>query len=190
MGAVSGASLVLGLLTYHAQGALPEAWHSFANSASGWTLLTVLLVFRSRVSARIAAALGALSFLLMVLGYTAAARIDGLSYSPLLFGVVALLVGPSIGVAAAWLRTGGVRAAVGTALLAGIFIGEAAYGLTVVADSTSPVYWMAIGVVGGVLLVGMVSLRLRGWTAVTVAVLGAAVVAEAFVAAYTALGQV
>jgi hypothetical protein len=189
VGAISGTSVLLGMLTFSAQGVLPDAWRSFANSASGWTLLTALLAFGSRVSTRIAAALGALSFLLLVLGYTAAARIDGLSYSPLLFGVVALVVGPFIGIAAAWLRTGGVRAALGTAVLSGIFIGEAAYGLTVIADSTSPVYWVAIGAVGGILLVGMVSVRLRGWMPVALAVLGTAVVAGTFVAAYAALGQ-
>lgn len=190
VGAVSAASLLLGMLTFYAQGALPEAWRSFANSASGWTLLTALLVFGSRASARLAAVLGALSFLLLVLGYTVAAGLEGLSYSPLLFGVVGLVVGPFIGVAAAWLRSSGLRAALGTALISGIFLGEAAYGLTVVADSTSPVYWVVIGALGTILLVGMVSLRVRDWMPIAVAVLGAAAVAGAFVAAYGALGQV
>lgn len=58
-----------------------------------------------------------------------------------------------------------------------------------VADSTSPEYWMAIGAVGGILLVGMVSVRIRGWVPVALAVLGTAMVAAAFVAAYTVLGQ-
>ena len=81
------------------------------------------------------------------------------------------------------------RAALATALLSGIFLGEAAYGLTVVADTTSPVYWVVIGAVGGILLVGMVSLRVRGWIPIAVAVLGAAAVARAFAATYTALGH-
>lgn len=190
VGAVSAASLLLGVLTFYAQGSLPAAWSSFANSASGWTLLTALLVFASRSSTRLAAVLGALSFLVLVLGYTVAAELEGLSYSPLLFGVVGLVVGPFIGVAASWLWLRGMRAAVGTALLSGIFVGEAAYGLTVVADSTSPVYWVAIGTVGAILLVSMVSVRVRGWMPVTVAVLGAVAVAGTFTAAYSALGRV
>jgi hypothetical protein len=190
LGAVSGASLLLGMLTFYAQGSLPAAWTSFANSASGWTLLTALLVFASRSSTKLAAVLGALSFLLLVLGYTLAAELEGLFYSPLLFGVVGLVVGPFVGVAASWLRLRGMRAALGTALLSGIFVGEAAYGLTVVADSTSSVYWVAIGTVGVILLVGMVSLRVRGWLPITVAVLGTAAVAGTFTAAYSALGRV
>jgi hypothetical protein len=61
-----------------------------------------------------------------------------------------------------------MRAALGTALLSGIFVGEAAFGLTVVADSTSSVYWVAIGMGGAILLIGMVSLRVRGWLPITV----------------------
>ena len=189
IGAVSAASLLLGFLTFHAQGVLPEAWLSVANSASGWTLLTALLVFGARASTKLAAALGGLSFLLLVLGYTVAAELEGLFYSPLLFGVVGVIVGPFVGVAASWLRLSGVRAALATALLSGIFLGEAAYGLTVVADTTSPVYWAAIGAVGGILLVGMVSLRVRGWMPLAVAVIGAAAVAGAFTVTYTGLGH-
>jgi hypothetical protein len=189
VGAVAGASFLLGMLTFYAQGFLPDAWRSFANSASGWTLLTALLVFCAQVSTRVAAVLGALSFLLLVLGYTAGAQLNGLSYSPVLFGVVGVVVGPFIGLAAAWLRARRVRAALATALLAGIFTGEAVYGLTVIADSTAPEYWVAIGVVGISLLIGMVWVRLRGWAPVTLAILGTGAVAGVFLAAYAALGQ-
>jgi hypothetical protein len=189
VGGVAVASFLLGLLTFYAQGNLADAWRSFANSASGWTLLTALLVFFAQVSTRVAAALGALSFLLLVLGYTAGAQLNGLSYSPVLFGVVGVIAGPFIGLAAAWLRARRVRAALATALLAGIFTGEAVYGLTVIADSTRPEYWLAIGAVGIALLIGMVGMRVRGWLPVTIAVLGTAAVAGAFLAAYSALGQ-
>jgi len=189
VGAVVVASFLLGMLTFYAQGFLPDAWRSFANSASGWTLLATLLVFCAQVSTRVAAVLGALSFLLLVLGYAAGAQLNGLSYSPVLFGVVGVVVGPFVGLAAAWLRARRVRAALATALIAGIFTGEAVYGLTVIADSTRPEYWVAIGVVGIVLLVGMLSTRVRGWVPVTVAVLGTAAVAAAFLAAYSTLGQ-
>ena len=188
-GAVVVASFLLGMLTFYAQGFLPDAWRSFANSASGWTLLATLLVFCAQVSTRVAAVLGALSFLLLVLGYAAGAQLNGLSYSQVLFGVVGVVVGPFIGLAATWLRARRVRAALATALLAGIFTGEAVYGLTVIADSTRPEYWVAIGVVGIVLLVGMLSTRVRGWVPVTVAILGTAAVAAAFLAAYTTLGK-
>lgn len=188
VGAVSVASFLLGVLTSYTQGALPDAWRSFANSASGWTLLTVLLVFATRASTRLAAVLGALSFVLLVLGYTAGARLQGLSYSPVLFGVVGLVVGPFVGVAATWLWARCVHAALGTALLSGIFIGEAVYGLTVIADSTKPEYWVAIGAVGVMLLIGMLALRVRGWVPAMIAILGTAGVAAAFLVVYTTLG--
>lgn len=184
------ASLLLGVLTFFAQGFLPDAFRSFANSSSGWTLLTAALVIGSRAEAKLAAALGALSFVLLVLGYTAAASLNGLSYSPLLFGVVGLVAGPFVGLAAAWLRSDGIRAALGTALLSGIFTGEAVYGLTVVGDTTRPEYWLTIGVVGIALLVVMAVRRLRGWRSLSLAVAGTAVVAVAFNLAYVALGSI
>jgi hypothetical protein len=118
---------------------------SFANSAGGWTLLTALLISGSRASTRLAAALGALSFLLLVLGYTVAAELEGLFYSPLLFGMVGMVAGAFIGLAATWLWAEGVRAALGTALLSGVFLGEAVYGLTLIAGSTSPVTGLRSG---------------------------------------------
>jgi hypothetical protein len=186
---VAAASLVLGILTFFAQGFLPDAVRSFANSASGWTLLTALLVFGSRAGARLGAALGAVSFVLLVVGYALAAALNQLFYSPLLFGIVGVVAGPFVGLAAVWLRGNGIRAALGTALLAGIFSGEAAYGLTVVADTTRPEYWQAIGAVGVALLVGMLVRRLRGWRSVTVAVAGTLTVAIVFNLAYVALGS-
>lgn len=184
------ASFLLGMLTFSAQGFLPDAFRSFANSSSGWTLLTAALVFGSRVGVKLAAALGALSFVLLVLGYTAAATLSGLFYSPLLFGLVGLVAGPFVGLATAWLRSDGIRAALGTALLSGIFTGEAAYGLTVVGDTTRPEYWLTIGALGIALLVAMAVRRLRGWRSLTLAFAGTAVVAVAFNLAYVALGSV
>ncbi len=48
---VAAASLLLGAATFFAQGSLPDALRSFANSASGWTLVTVLLLNWIRVRA-------------------------------------------------------------------------------------------------------------------------------------------
>ncbi|MGC3993492.1 MAG: DUF6518 family protein [Propionicimonas sp.] len=187
---VGAVSVLLGVLTFFAQGVLPDAWRSFANSASGWTLLTAVLVFASRAATRLAAVLGAVSFVLLVVGYSMGAAQHGLSYSPVLFGVVGLVVGPFVGVAAVWLRDRAIRGGLGVALLTGIFVGEAVYGLTVIADSTRPEYWVLIGSVGVVLLIGMVFGRLRGWTSRLVAVAGATVTAGAFVVAYSMLGGV
>ncbi|KLN34544.1 hypothetical protein FB00_11940 [Cellulosimicrobium funkei] len=188
------ASFVLGGLTSYAQGFLPDAAAPFANSASGWTLLTALLVawYARAPRARTwhAAVLGATSFVLLTLGYTVAADVRGFFYDPTMFGVVGLVVGPFVGVAAAWLWRAGVHAALGTAALAGIGVGESVYGLTTVVETTGATYWVVIGVVALILLVGMLARRLRGGLPVTIAVAGTAVVAAAFVLAYRALGTI
>ncbi|MCO5293407.1 MAG: DUF6518 family protein [Homoserinimonas sp.] len=185
---VALASFLLGALTVFAQGWLPDEWRSFANSASGWTLLTALMAFASRAKPSEASLLGALSFVILVLGYSAGATWIGLHYSPLIFVVVGVVVGPFIGLAAAWLRDHGWRAAAATALLSGIFVGESVYGLTVVADTTAPHYWVAIGALGVALLAGMLGWRIRGGWPVTIATVGTALVAAGFIAAYTLLG--
>ncbi|MFD6445503.1 DUF6518 family protein [Promicromonospora sp. NPDC060204] len=180
-------SFVLGGLTSYAQGFLPDAFASFANSASGWTVLTALLLFWSRLRTAPAAVLGAVSFVLLVLGYAVAAQVRGYVYDPLLFSVVGVVAGPFVGVAASWLRATGVRAALGTALLAGIGVGEAVYGLTIIRETTSPVYWTVIGVAGLALLVAQLVRRVRGALPVSLAAGGTVLVAAAFYLAYSSL---
>lgn len=51
------------------------------------------------------------------------------------------------------------QAAAATALLSDIGLGEATYGLTMVADTTSPVYWTLIGLLALGLLVAMLIRR-------------------------------
>ena len=178
-------SVLLGGLTSWAQGFLPDELRSFANSASGWTVITALLVFWSRARGGQAAALGAVSFVLLVLGYAVASQLRGFWYDPLYFSAVGIVVGPFVGVAASWLRSTGVRAALGAALLAGIGIGESIYGLTVVRESTSPVYWSLIGAAGVVLAAVMLVRRVRGALPTALAIGGTALVAGAFYVAYS-----
>ena len=152
-------SLVLGGLTSVAQGLLPDSLSSFANSPSGWTVLTVLLIATARPRLLPAALLGAVSFVCLVLGYTIVSELRGLSYSPLFWGVIGLVAGPVIGwsTAAASTRKP-LLSAVGSSLIAGVLITDAVYGLTVVADTTSPVYWWIVGV-AGVLFLAIVAVR-------------------------------
>jgi len=179
-------AVVLGVATSYAQGFLPAAVNSFANSASGWTLVTALLILAARARPLLAGFLGAGCFVLLTLGYTAASALRGLTYDPTLFSVVGVVVGPFVGVATSWLSGRDLRAAVGTAALSGIAVGEAVYGLTVVSDSTSPVYWSVIGVVGLGLL-GVVCGRIRRPGPVALALSLTAVVATGFVGAYARL---
>ncbi len=181
-------SFLLGGLTSYAQSLLPESFSSLANSASGWTLITVLLIASTRVRPVPAALLGATSFVLLTLGYTVVSDLRGYTYDPLLFSLVGLLVGPFVGLATTWLREHDLRAALATATLSGIAVGEAVYGLTVVDASTSPVYWTLIGLAGLSLLAVMVTRRIQGSVPITLALGCTAVVAAGFLAAYQNLG--
>jgi hypothetical protein len=98
---VTLASLLLGALTSWAQGVLPDALASFANSPSGWTVLTAALVAAARPSLGWGAAAGVVSFVALVLGYTFASELRGLTYDPTLWGAVGVVAGPFVGVAAA-----------------------------------------------------------------------------------------
>jgi hypothetical protein len=188
---VAAASFLFGALTFFAQGFLPDAVRSFANSASGWTLVTVLLLTAVRAGPAAAVLLGATSFVLLTLGYSAAAQLRDLFYDPTLFALVGVVVGPFVGVATSWLRAVHPwQAALGTALLAGIGVGEARFGLTTVADTTSPVYWVLIGAAALALLVAMLVHRIRGVLWKLLAVVGTCLTAAAFVVSYQSLGGI
>ncbi|GAB3248946.1 DUF6518 family protein [Kineosporia babensis] len=186
---VSVLSLVLGALTAWAQKVLPYELFSFANSANGWLLLMVALLVWVRAEVRLAAVLGSVSGVLLMLGYTAGRTLYyGETYDPWLWTLAAALAGPFIGVATAWLRAGGIRAALGTAALAGVTIGEAIYGVRYVGESTSPVYWVLSGVAGVAFLVGMMLLRLPSWRAALIAVVATAAVIVVFIPVYGTVG--
>lgn len=186
---VAASSLLCGAITFFAQGFLPDAVNSFANSASGWTLVTVLLLTGVRAGPAAAALLGATSFVLLTVGYAVAAQLRGLDYDPTMFAVVGVVVGPFVGVATSWLRAmPSWRPALGTALLAGIGVGEASYGLTTVAGTTSPVYWWLIGAAAVSLLGMMLLRRIYGMLWRALVVLGTCLTAAAFLLAYRWIG--
>lgn len=159
--AVIAGSLVLGGLTSVAQAVLPDSLRSLANSPSGWTLLTVVLIAVARLRLLPAAVLGAASFVSLVLGYTLVSELRGLSYSPVFWGATGVLAGPIVGWStSAALDRRPLLGAVGSSLIAAVLLTDAIYGLTVVADTTSPVYWWVVGVAGLVFL-GVVAMCRR-----------------------------
>ncbi len=158
-------SLLLGGLTSVAQGVLPDSLRSLANSPSGWALLTVVMIALRRPGLALAAGLGAVSFVCLVLGYTFVSELRGLSYSPLLWGAVGLVAGPVVGWSASASFDPRPRlGALGSSLIAGVGITDSIYGLTVVADTTSPVYWSIAGVAGAGFLILVAVLRRLPWT--------------------------
>ncbi|MGL5850495.1 MAG: DUF6518 family protein [Phycicoccus sp.] len=187
--AVIAVSFVVGGMTSWAQGLLPQALGSFANSASGWTIVTVALVYAARLDLPWSAVSGAASFLVLVLGYTVASDLRGLYYSPILFGIVGVVVGPFVGTAAGWLHRESWRAHTGAALLGGICVGEATYGLTVVRETTSWVYWAIAGLLGVALVATVVLRRPAPVRVVAAGLLAFVLVAAAFVVAFVLLGS-
>lgn len=183
-------SVILGGLTSYAQTFLPDALAPFANSASGWTLLTALMVGLSRARTAPSAVFGATSFVLLVLGYQFVSGLRGFPTSETLFLIIGVVVGPFVGVAASWLHRGGWRSILGCGVLAGIAVGEAAYGLIMVLSTTGWFYWTLIGLVGIAVLVHVVVCRLHVTSARAVAIVLVAVVAVMFFFSYIAAGRI
>ncbi len=145
---VAVGALVLGGLTSLGQAVLPDDVAPLANSASGWTLLTILLLWWLRTATWLRMLLGAAGFVLLNVGYALVSDARGFFDNPLLWSVVGILVGPFVGLAVAWARQREVRerAAVGFGFLAGLLLGDAVSGFVRVRDTTGWFYWTALGV--------------------------------------------
>lgn len=174
--------LLAGVATSYGQGALPSELTSLANSATSWCAVAVAVALLPRTWW--ASALFAFSaFVLLLLGYELASQIRvgfGMAPATWAFWLVAgALSSPVLGLVAWWARRDrrGVTAAV--AVLAGIAIGEGVYGLTVVAATTSAVWW-SISIALGALALVWHAARLRSARLSALALLGTAVVAGAF----------
>jgi hypothetical protein len=147
--------VALGVATAYGQFWLPSEVASLANSSGSWSLVAFVVALRSRTP-RIAALCGALALAGLLLGYVlgAGVRGDPSSRSLMVFwGLAALTAGPVLGVSAHWCAWAGDRlVAVGAGVMSGVLVGEGAWALASVADTTYPPYWWAEIVVGLVLL--------------------------------------
>jgi hypothetical protein len=143
--AVVAVGLVAGGLTPLGQQYLPDALRSFANSSGGWAIILVIAVWISRLGPVAAAITGATAFLAMLAGYDLVSAWRGVEDRSLVgfWGAVAIVAGPLLGLATAWLRSRRrVLVALGVIVIVTPLLGEAAYGLTVNRATTSPVYWL------------------------------------------------
>jgi hypothetical protein len=178
---------VLGGLTDLGQAWLPALARSLANSGGSWVLVSFLLALAAGSAAR-AVARGGLSLLGLVIGYylTAAGRGGAVSpYAVRFWVVAALVVGPAVGLAAAWVRYGSPwRVAVGAGVVGGLLVGEGVYGLHRIYHSTSSVYWTAQILVGLGLVLGLLAWRARRPAVGPVAILTGFVVGAGTVAAF------
>ncbi|MFY0406886.1 DUF6518 family protein [Solicola sp. PLA-1-18] len=187
--ALLGLGLVAGMLTSYGQGHLPDQLHALANSSTSWTVVAYVGALLAR-RWWTAVAFAYLTFVLLLVGYEIASTLRvsiGMGPNTWAFWLGAgLVVAFPVGYAAWAVRA---RPAVGrllsVALLAGLAVGEGVYGLTVVAATTSPVYW-TISVVGGVLGLAWFAWRTRSARSIATAVLLTAAVAGGFLALYQA----
>jgi hypothetical protein len=180
-------SAAAGGLTPIGQQYLPEPLAPLANSSGSWTLVAFAAVYASRARPVSAAVLGAACFVLMNELYAVVSTLRGNPYSagfPDLWTLVALVIGPLVGLAAAWLRSD--REALVVAAIAApsaVLIGEGAYYLAVL-----PAFGAyGIGEIGAgvLLLLLLVARRARSARLATATVALAVLGAAAFVAAYT-----
>jgi hypothetical protein len=182
------AGFALGVLTVFAQEWLPHEMGSLANSSGSWAL--VAFSFALLASNRGTAALfGFLALITLLLGYVIGGEFRDIASSSGLiafWGLAAVIVGPILGSCAYWTKSGrGYLAAIGFGVMSGVLIGEGAYGLAYIADTTYPPYWWVEIVVGAALLGWGVLRRVRGTWPIVAALASSFVVALAFVAIYS-----
>jgi len=176
-----------GALTPIGQRYLPEPLAPLANSSGSWTLVAFAAVYLSRTRAVGAAVLGAACFVLMNELYAVVSTLRGNPYTagPGDFWTIAgVVVGPVVGLAAAWLREGGPsRLVPAIAAPAAVLLGEGAYYVVVL--GVFGAYGFVEMAAGALLLLVLVVRRIRsaGLRLATAAL--ALTGAAAFVGAYT-----
>ncbi len=180
------AALLLGGLTSFGQG-FADGLGGFANSASGWTLVTVVIVAALVRRAWTGALLGVVSFTLLNLGYSVVSTLRGNPDSFTGFWVViGFVVGAPVGVCAFWsTKRHPIRTALGAGALAAIGLGEAVEG-ALHPSALTPVYLAAIAVLAVVLL-AVTAVRLRAARSLTVEVLSTGALALAYVLVFSTL---
>jgi hypothetical protein len=180
-------AFMLGIVTAYGQAWLPQGTRSLANSTGSWALAAFALALLAPTATR-AAITGSLSLVALVGGYVTGAAIRGLPASNNLltfWTVAALTVGPGLGLGAHWVGTQNPRLApIGLGAMSGILVGEGAYGLSVIANTTSPPFWVA-EIAGGVALLVVVGVwRLTDLRAGAPATLTTLAVASTFLVLY------
>ena len=182
---------VTGGLTSFGQQYLPHELRSLANASGTWFALVMGALVVARPRPVLAIILGVVGLIVMNEAYGVVSRWRGFYYGGSLSSMwnqIALLVGPVAGIAATWLWSPRpILVAVGASAPAAVLIGEGLFGLTIVSDTTSPVFWtieLAAGI--GVVVVTAVT-RLRSIPAIGVLVGASALGAALFYVVYSSL---
>ncbi|WP_331272462.1 DUF6518 family protein [Motilibacter aurantiacus] len=186
--AAVAAGLLGGAATAWAQAVLPGVLAPLANSAGAWSVLALLIAWRAP-GLPAAAGCGVLVLLGLDLGYGVAAELMGNTWlsstAAAFWAVCALVVGGPLGVCARLVRRGRAwQAATAAGAVAGVLVGEAVYGLTVVAETTPAAYWWGQAVAAGVSLAMVARVRRFPARLVLVAAAVALLSSTAFVLVY------
>lgn len=184
---VASVSFVLGVLTAYAQGWLPEQVGSLANSSGSWALVAFLLAMLTLTPVAGGVA-GALSLAALLGGYVVGAGLRDYPSSTSLivfWGAAALVVGPLLGLGGYWVsKRRAPLAAIGVGAMSGVLVGEGAYGLAYIAETTYPPYWWGSIFVGLALLLVVAVQRLPSLRDLALGVSMCVLTAVAFVAVY------
>ena len=174
------AGLTVGALTSFGQTWLPINLSPLANSAGSWVAAAFGLCLPNRAPRR-GVVFGTLALASMLGGYVIVSELRGFptSSSMILFWTAAaLVVGPVLGIGAAWANsTSEIQAGLAFSPLIGVLVGEGVHGLTAIADTTPAIYWICQIVValGLALVIGVV--RLKTLRSVAYLLAGSAIVA-------------
>lgn len=183
------AGIAIGALTSALQGQL-GAVGPLVNSAGSWCVVAALLASRTRRPG-LAVLIGVLVLWSLLGGYLLATELRDLPMSPtflLFWAVCGAVGGPVMGLAGSWLRHHGAwRAALAVAALAGLLLGEAVYGLTVVVATTGATYWALQAVIGLAVVVGWAVGRRPEARWLVLGIVGTAAGAGTFLLMYTSV---
>ena len=160
--AVLVVAALAGAATSVLQTVLPDVVAPLANSAGSWCLVAWLLARPAATPAR-GAVRAVVALVALVAGYYLVSGLRGFGVDPATVGawvVVAVVVGPWLGLGAVGARRShGSARVLGALVLPVLLVVEAAYGLTVVGDTTSTAYWVGEAVVA--VLLAAAALRRR-----------------------------
>lgn len=187
---VLATAAVWGGLTSFGQQYLPDELRSLANASGPWFTVVMASIVVARPRLGLAIILGALGLIVMNEAYGVVSRWRGFPYGgglTSIWNLIAVVAGPAAGIAATCLRSSrAMLVALGAAAPAAVFIGEGLYGLTVIRDTTSPVFW-SVELAAGIALVAVTAFRVRTMASIGVLIGATAFGAALFYGAYTSL---
>jgi hypothetical protein len=180
-------SAITGALTPLGEALLPHAIRSMADSSGPWALITFASIYFARLGPKWSAVLGALSFLIMDVTFYLVFVALGWFYPrhSILFWIgIAIVIGPLVGVCAAWLRSANLtQRAIGVAAPSSILMGEGVFML-VKLPGESTLYAATSLFVGIAMLIGLSAWLLRNRRVIALTAALAATGAFAFYAVY------